>query len=224
MRKPTIQHGNATRAFGALVIAIVNYGSGNIQAIGNIYNRLNIPFTVASTPDQLQSASKALLPGVGAFDQAMNELERSGMRRALDEFVLEARKPLLGICVGMQLLAKSSEEGSAKGLGWIDGEVKRFDHATFSQTTHLPHMGWNTVAPKYENRLFDGVDLQTGYYFLHSYYFACHRDADVLGVTDYGAPFASAVHRDNIYGVQFHPEKSHEAGIQLLKNFAFLAQ
>jgi glutamine amidotransferase len=204
------------------MIAIVNYGSGNIQAIGNIYNRLNIPFTVASAPEQLLAADKALLPGVGAFDQAMNELDRSGMRKALDTFALEAKKPLLGICVGMQLLARRSEEGSATGLGWIDGEVKRFDHASFHQTTHLPHMGWNSVEPRHANRLFDGVDLQIGYYFLHSYYFECHRDVDVLGVTEYGGKFASAVHRDNIYGVQFHPEKSHGAGIQLLKNFALL--
>jgi glutamine amidotransferase len=204
------------------MIAIVNYGSGNIQAIANIYARSNIPFTIASSPDELRSAEKILLPGVGAFDQAMNELERSGMRRALDRRVLEDRLPVLGICVGMQLLARSSEEGEAAGLGWIDGVVRRFDHAHFHQATHLPHMGWNTVEPVEVDPLFTGVDLRTGYYFLHSYYFACSDEADVLAVTDYGAPFACAVHRENVYGVQFHPEKSHHAGVQLLKNFALL--
>ena len=205
------------------MITIVNYGSGNIQAIANIYGRLNIPFVVASTPDELLAAEKLLLPGVGAFDQAMNELESSGMRRALDRRVVEEGTPVLGICVGMQLFAHSSEEGRAAGLGWIDGEVKRFDHANFHQATHLPHMGWNTVEPSHGNPLFADVDLRTGYYFLHSYYFSCNDDRDVLAVTDYGAPFTCAVHRQNVYGVQFHPEKSHHAGVQLLKNFALMS-
>jgi glutamine amidotransferase len=202
------------------MIAIVNYGSGNIQAIGNIYNRLNVPFTVASTPAEVDAADRIILPGVGAFDQAMNELDRSGLRRALDKAVLEDKKPVLGICVGMQLLADSSEEGQAKGLGWIAGSVKRFDHKHFHQATHLPHMGWNTVEPVSESRLFDGVDQRTGYYFLHSYYFECASQSDALGITEYGLRFASSVRRGNVYGVQFHPEKSHQAGIQLLKNFA----
>lgn len=202
------------------MIAIVNYGSGNIHAIANIYGRQNIPFVIASTPDDLIVADRVLLPGVGAFDQAMNELERSGMRRALERAVMEERKPILGICVGMQLLANSSEEGHAKGLGWIDGVVKRFDHATVGGNAQLPHMGWNTVTPVRESHLFDNVDLVTGYYFLHSYYFACADKEDALGITDYGTPFTSAVRHGNVYGVQFHPEKSHQAGIQLLKNFA----
>lgn len=202
------------------MIAIIDYGSGNIQAIANIYGRLGIPFTIADSPDDLASADRLLLPGVGAFDQAMTELDRSGMRRALDKAVLEDRMPILGICVGMQLLAKRSDEGVVPGLGWIDGEVKRFDHSDFKQATHLPHMGWNTIEPKRENGLFADVDLRTGYYFLHSYYFACHDPADVLASTEYGAPFTCAVHRENVYGVQFHPEKSHHAGVQLLKNFA----
>jgi glutamine amidotransferase len=120
----------------------------------------------------------------------------------------------------MQLLAKSSEEGNATGLGWIDGVVRKFDERMLGESTHLPHMGWNTVTPLKESLLFDEVDLSAGYYFLHSYFFACHSQADVLAVTDYGAPFASAVSKGNIFGVQFHPEKSHQAGIQLLKNFA----
>ena len=204
------------------VIAIINYGSGNIQAIANIYGRLGVPFVVAETPDQLSNADRYLLPGVGAFDQCMAELNASGMRQALDTCVLEARKPILGICVGMQLLAQSSEEGEERGLGWIDGVVKRFDRSMINQSTQLPHMGWNTAEPVQQNRLFEGVDLTTGYYFLHSYYFACVRDEDVLAVTEYAGRFASAVHHGCVYGVQFHPEKSHQAGIQLLKNFSLL--
>ncbi len=204
------------------MIAIVNYGSGNIQAIANIYGRLGVPCVVASRPDDLDGANKVILPGVGAFDQAMNELDASGIRRALDTCVLEQKKPILGICVGMQLLAKSSEEGQATGLGWIDAEVKRFDHSTVGQTTQLPHMGWNTVEPARADALFDGVEVQNGYYFLHSYYFSCRHRDDELASTDYGVRFTSAVRRDNVYGVQFHPEKSHQNGVQLLKNFALL--
>lgn len=202
------------------MIAIVNYGSGNVQAIANVYRKTNIPFTVAETPDGLRAASRIVLPGVGAFDQAMGELERSGMRGALDEAVREQHKPVLGICVGMQLLARGSEEGRLSGLGWIDGFVRRFDHAAFEQRTHLPHMGWNTVEPRRSDALFDGIDLATGYYFLHSYYFAAESAQDVLATTTYGREFASAVQHHKVYGVQFHPEKSHEAGVRLLTNFA----
>lgn len=204
------------------MIAIINYGSGNIQAIGNIYHQLNIPFVVVEQPDDLKKATKIILPGVGAFDQAITELEKSGLRQALDDQILNIRKPILGICVGMQLLAKSSEEGVLKGLGWIDGSVRKFDHARFTQSTHLPHMGWNDVEPAKDNQLFNGVEQGARYYFLHSYYFSCNRQEDILAITDYGGPFASAVHSGNIYGVQFHPEKSHQAGIQLLKNFSAL--
>lgn len=202
------------------MIAIVNYGSGNIQAIGNIYTRLRIPFTVVTQPEELVAAERIILPGVGAFDQAMNELDASGMREALDRAVLQEKKQILGICVGMQLLAHSSEEGSAKGLGWIDGAVKRFDQGGAQQVLRLPHMGWNTVAPRRVSPLFRDVDLETGYYFLHSYYFSCNNPEDQLAVANYGKAFTCVVQRANVCGVQFHPEKSHQAGIQLLKNFA----
>ena len=202
------------------LIAIVNYGSGNIQAIANIYTRLGVPYVVASTPDELREADHFLLPGVGAFDQCIRQLNASGMRKPLDVLVRTTRKPILGICVGMQLLAQSSEEGVEPGLGWLDGRVLRFDDTRFHQATHLPHMGWNTVMPVRTNPLFDGVDLSTGYYFLHSFHFTCAQGGDILATTEYGGPFASAVHRDNVYGVQFHPEKSHQAGIRLLKNFS----
>jgi imidazole glycerol-phosphate synthase subunit HisH len=204
------------------LIAIVNYGSGNIQAIANIYGRLSVPFVVAATPGDLVGVDRIILPGVGAFDQAMNELDASGIRQALDVCVLNERKPILGICVGMQLLAKSNEEGGAKGLGWIDATVKRFEHSTFGQTRQLPHLGWNTVKPARVDALFAGVEPQHGYYFLHSYYFSCHDPDDVLASTDYGGQFTCAVRRQNVYGVQFHPEKSHQNGVQLLKNFALL--
>jgi glutamine amidotransferase len=203
------------------VIAIINYGSGNIQAIANIYKRLGVEFTVVSKPDDLETADRIVLPGVGAFDQAMGELNQSGLRQALDRNVVEHRKPLLGICVGMQLLASRSQEGTLDGLGWIGGAVTKFAPPPDGDL-RLPHMGWNDVRPVRENPLFEGVDLSGGYYFLHSYYFDCDREESVLATTTYGSGFASAVNIENIYGVQFHPEKSHGAGIQLLKNFASL--
>jgi glutamine amidotransferase len=204
------------------MIAIVNYGSGNILALANIYKRLDVPCQVVASPQGLSGADHVILPGVGAFDQAMNELDASGLRKALDEYALVRKGPILGICVGMQLMARSSEEGKARGLGWLDAEVRKLDRTPGGARLQLPHMGWNTVEPARASPLFEGVDLAAGYYFLHSYYFHCREPADVLGATDYGARFSSAVQRQNVYGVQFHPEKSHQNGVQLLKNFARL--
>jgi glutamine amidotransferase len=204
------------------VIGIVDYGSGNIQAIANIYGQLHLPFVIATKPEDLEGVKRVLLPGVGAFDQAMNALNHSGLRAALDHIVLERKTPVLGICVGMQLLAKRSEEGVIPGLGWVDAEVKRFVSESVTPPLRLPHMGWNDVRPAKETPLFRNVDLGNGYYFLHSFYVECARQADVLAVTSYGTEFACAVSAGNIHGVQFHPEKSHAAGIQLLKNFAEL--
>lgn len=202
------------------MITIVDYGLGNVQAIANIYKRLNIPVTRAATAHELDGTQKMILPGVGAFDWAMSRLEASGMRGRLDELVLEERRPVLGICVGMQMLGYGSDEGELDGLGWIEGNVRRFDEASFTGATHLPHMGWNDVKPVPATLLFAGLEQDARFYFLHSYYFAPRNEADMLAVTDYGGTFACSVARDNVYGVQFHPEKSHQWGVRLLKNFA----
>lgn len=202
------------------MIAIIDYGLGNVLAFANLYKRINVPATVARTPDQLRVADRLILPGVGAFDHAMERLEASGMRPALEEAVRVRGVPVLGICVGMQILAPSSEEGTRPGLGWIEGGVKRFDPATLHQRTRLPHMGWNDVKPVGAEGLFRGLELDSRFYFLHSYYFLCAHRANVLAETDYGVTFASAVSAGNVYGVQFHPEKSHQFGTQLLKNFS----
>jgi glutamine amidotransferase len=204
------------------VIAIVDYGSGNIKAIFNIYHRLGIPAFVASRAEELERATKVILPGVGAFDQVIRHLEASGIRPALADCVLNRNVPLLGVCVGMQLLAKSSDEGTLSGLGWIDGHVKKFDCSRFTQRTHLPHMGWNDVRVVRPHPLLEDLDGDAIFYFLHSYYFSCNSADNVLAEADYGGPFACAVHTRNIFGVQFHPEKSHQAGIHLLRNFANL--
>jgi len=204
------------------MIAIVDYGLGNVRAFANVYKRSRIPFRISTTPDELKDATKVILPGVGAFDQAMKLLEESGMRQSLDELVLQRGVPVLGICVGMHMLAHSSEEGTLPGLGWINGAVKRFDSSNLSRTTHLPHMGWNDVAPSTSSRLFHNLEKNARFYFLHSFYFACADNEDVAAVTEYGGTFASAVNSDNVFGIQCHPEKSHGYGIQLLENFASL--
>lgn len=203
------------------MITVVNYGLGNVQAFVNIYKRLNVPVTVAQTANELAVAEKIVLPGVGAFDYAMTRLDESGMRGCLDDLVIFQRRPVLGVCVGMQMMAKRSDEGRLPGLGWIDAEVKRFDEAGFSQPTHLPHMGWNNACPRDMECLFSGM-VDPLFYFLHSYYFAPVDPSDALAMTDYNGPFASAVRSDNVFGTQFHPEKSHHWGIRLLKNFAEL--
>lgn len=202
------------------MIAIVDYGLGNVQAFANIYRRLNIPATLASTARSLEQAERIILPGVGSFDWAMQCLERAGLRQVLDEQVLQRKVPVLGICVGMQMMARSSEEGSEPGLGWIDAEVRRFAFEPDNHKLMLPQMGWNDVEPAQPSALLHGLDTGSCFYFLHSYYFAPDNEADVIATADYGGTFACGVQADNCYGVQFHPEKSHSRGIQLLKNFA----
>jgi glutamine amidotransferase len=199
-------------------VTIVDYGLGNIQAFLHIYNRLNIPTSVAKTPEEVSSARRLILPGVGAFDWAVARLGASGMRPALERAVLEEKRPVLGVCVGMQMMARSSEEGKLPGLGWIEATVKRFDE-NMSAGMPLPHMGWNDVHPGSFACLFNGMDAPR-YYFLHSYYVAPDDPSDALATADYGGEFAAAVRRGNVYGTQFHPEKSHRWGVELLRNFA----
>lgn len=204
------------------MISIVNYGLGNIQAFANIYKKLNISVRIASSIDELSGSEKIILPGVGAFDWAMTRLHQSGMLPLLNELVIDKKVPVLGICVGMQIMANNSEEGVLTGLGWIRGNVKRFDEKLFTKKKPLPHMGWNDVSPKCDRGLFNKLETGAIFYFLHSYYFSPEKNTDVLATTDYNGTYASSVCHDNIYGVQFHPEKSHGWGIQLLKNFAEL--
>ncbi|TVQ64756.1 MAG: imidazole glycerol phosphate synthase subunit HisH [Balneolaceae bacterium] len=204
------------------MIAIVNYGLGNIRAFANVLKQLNVPHLIAETREDLLKAHKLILPGVGAFDHAMGLLSLSGMRETLDELVLEKRLPVLGICVGMQLLAESSEEGELPGLGWIPGRVNKLHTENISGKTKLPHMGWNLVCPERDHSLFNDLPYEARFYFLHSYYFECADPFHSIATTGYGTSFSSAVSAGNIHGVQFHPEKSHENGILILKNFSEL--
>ena len=202
------------------MIAIIDYGLGNIKAFANVYKNLNIPIIIANKPNQLEGADKIILPGVGAFDYAMQRFNDSGMREKVDDLVLNKNIPVMGICVGMQMLALSSEEGKLPGLGWIDAKVKRFDPSTFDNPACIPHMGWNDVNPVGTNQLLMNLEENARFYFLHSYYFHCNSPEDTIAIANYGLQFSCAVRYKNIFGVQFHPEKSHRWGIQLLKNFA----
>lgn len=202
------------------MITIVDYGLGNVLAFQNMYKRMNIATNIATSAQDLSKAKRIILPGVGAFDHAMQRLKKSGMRDCLDELVLVDNIPVVGICVGMQMLATSSAEGDLPGLGWIEGEVKRFDVNQFTQKTHLPHMGWNNIIPQSENSILAGLDQDSRFYFLHSYYFHCNDVKNILATTSYGDSFSSIVNHNNIYGIQCHPEKSHHCGAQFLKNFS----
>lgn len=204
------------------MIAIINYGSGNVGAIAAIYKSLGISHAIVDDVRTLESADRYILPGVGNFDFTMGRIRQSGLSDLLGEQVTLRKKPLLGICVGMQLLASSSEEGVGDGLGLIEGRVARI--SCEENSVRLPHMGWNSISVDSDPAgLFKNVDPATGFYFLHNYHFIPERSQSIMASTHYGEALACAVSNgDNVYGTQFHPEKSHENGIQLFKNFSQL--
>jgi len=200
------------------MIAIVNYGSGNTRALQHVFQQLGHDSIITGDPGRLAEADKLVLPGVGAFDPTMKMLNTSGLRKVLDRRVLEHHVPVLGICVGMQIMGKGSEEGCEEGLGWIAGDVCRLTSGAISPFK-LPHMGWNEVYGLNDRCLFRGI-LSNKFYFLHSYFFRVTNEDSVLARVRYGTDFACAIRSNSIFGVQFHPEKSHKAGVQLLNNFA----
>ena len=202
------------------MISIVDYGVGNIQAFLNIFNRLGIKAQRAPNIKLLRDATHIILPGVGHFDHAMKKLNNSGLRDCLENLVINFNIPLLGICVGMQVLANKSEEGVLPGLGWIPGNVRAFsNNPTYSQLP-LPHMGWNKLNINQSALISSNNDQLSEYYFLHSYYFDAKDKSTVNATSEYGFKFDAVVNHENIYGVQFHPEKSHECGEKILKNFS----
>jgi glutamine amidotransferase len=205
------------------MIKVVSYGSGNVNAITNIYKRLNIPCEVASNHHQLTSATKLVLPGVGAFDQTMRLINNSGMREHIEILVLQEKVPILGVCVGMQIMARRSDEGTSAGLGWVDGAVERLDTSELRHRPHLPHMGWNRIHRTHNAPILNNVDDSRGFYFLHSYCFKCDNSSNILATSSYGREFTAAIVSGNIFGFQFHPEKSHQNGIHVFKNFAELS-
>lgn len=203
------------------MIAVIDYGMGNIGSILNMFKRIEVKdIKVTNQPDDVIKADKILLPGVGAFDTGMIHLKQSGLIEALNDKALKEKVPVLGICLGMQLITKSSEEGKEPGLGWIAASTLRFRFDSSLQLK-IPHMGWNYLTIKRPNPLIDSEEKKR-FYFVHSYYVKCEHEEDILAEAVYGHPFTCVVQKDNIFGAQFHPEKSHKFGMKLFENFAAL--
>lgn len=197
------------------MIVVVDYGMGNLGSLLNMLRKIGAPARLSSVPDEIRNASKLILPGVGAFDAGMRSLAERGLIDVLQQKVMSGRTRVLGICLGMQLLARRSDEGTLPGLGWIDACVNKFPPSAL----RVPHMGWAPVHLNRAHPLFDGAESGAMYYFVHSYYVDCAAPDDVVGRSEYGETFVAAVARDNIAGVQFHPEKSLRYGRRILENF-----
>ena len=204
------------------MITIVDYGAGNISSIQNMFRKIGVESVVGNQKTIIEKADKLILPGVGAFDTCAGKLRESGLQQSIQQKVMEEHTPVLGICVGMQLMMEQSEEGVLPGLGWIKGRVNKFNKEKLPADLKIPHMGWADVKLNKASRLFDGMYEDPRFYFVHSYYIEAAEESDVLGWTDYGLRYASIRGRGNVCGVQFHPEKSQENGLTLLRNFADL--
>jgi len=202
------------------MISIVNYGMGNLGSIQNMLKKLNVKSSIINSPEECADARKLILPGVGHFEEGMRVLNENGWISVLNQKVLEEKVPVLGICLGMQLMAKYSEEGNCNGLGWIDANVKRFQFD--DNRMKVPHMGWNEVIPSLGSPLFNNFDSldEIRFYHVHSYYIELESPVLEIAKTTYGISFTSGFQKNNIYGVQFHPEKSHKFGMKMLSNFA----
>jgi len=201
------------------MIVVVNYGVGNMESVLRAFHRLGAEARLSAGPADIAAADHLILPGVGFFDKAMGRLRDTGLLDPLHHKVVEEKTPVLGICLGFQMLTRHSEEGDTEGLGWIDAETKAFDFTKQEPRPKVPHIGWNQLAPANGHALFDTLNTDSCYYFAHSYYVTCNDPAALVATTDYGLPFASVVQRDNIFGTQFHPEKSHDSGTRFLQRF-----
>ena len=203
------------------MITIIDYGMGNLGSISNMFKRIGVACEITGDKQKIADAEKILLPVVGAFDAAMQRINDGGFKELLDKKALEEKVPVLGICLGMQLLTNSSEEGQLPGLGWIPAKTTRF---SFPKDSNLkvPHMGWNEVVVKQSSPLIEDLPAEPRFYFVHSYYVTAGDNAHVLANTTHGVEFNSIIQKGNIYGAQFHPEKSHKFGMKLLENFAKL--
>lgn len=200
------------------MIAIVNYGLGNLTSIQNMCKRLGTEAIITNRPEFIRSASKLILPGVGHFQKGMANLHETGLKEVLDEVVLKEQKPVLGICLGAQLMTKHSEEGDTMGLGWVDANTIRFDTSNLP-SLKIPHMGWADIRLKDESPLWTDLPAEPRFYFVHSYHFIFDDTRQVSASAFYGYEFACAFRRGNIFGTQFHPEKSHKFGMRVLQNF-----
>ncbi|MFL0247332.1 imidazole glycerol phosphate synthase subunit HisH [Candidatus Clostridium stratigraminis] len=201
------------------MITIIDYNMGNVASIQNILKRIGVDALITSQPSDIRNADKIILPGVGSFDYGMKNLNDLGITEVLKEKILIGNTPLLGICLGMQLLTEGSEEGTLKGLGFIKAHTIKFRPEYNGEKIKIPHMGWDYVHPKSDTGLFNNSLENMRFYFVHSYFVNCENEENVLATTEYGIKFASSIGKDKILGVQFHPEKSHKYGMNLLKNF-----
>lgn len=201
------------------MLTIVNYGVGNLASISNLLTHLGIQSEICSRPADILRATQLLLPGIGAFDAAMIKLRSSGLNGPLHRRVIEDRIPILGICLGMQIMCNASEEGNTTGLGWFNTNIRRFDRSAMAEPKAIPHMGWNEVRKIKSHPVLTELPEESRFYFAHSYHAVCDDSTNILLETDYGYRFASALARDNIVAVQFHPEKSHKFGMALMSNF-----
>lgn len=202
-------------------ITIIDYGMGNLRSVQKKFQRVGAEVEITSNLNRISKAKKLLLPGVGHFANGVKKLKESGVWDVLNRKVLQEKIPILGICLGMQLMAKHSEEGDVEGLGWFDAEVVKFtviDKLKYK----VPHMGWNNANIEKESQLFNGIPNEAMYYFVHSYHIVCNNNEDILTTTEYEYKFTSAIQKDNIYGTQFHPEKSHDWGEEVFRNFVEL--
>ena len=200
------------------MIAIINYGLGNLTSIKNMCKRLSIDATITGDVEEIKKASKLLLPGVGHFKRGMANLQESGLVELLNQQVLEEKKPILGICLGAQLLTKHSEEGDVDGLGWVDAQTIRFDKEQLGKLP-IPHMGWSDITTVNDSELWTDLPEEPRFYFVHEFHFKFEDQQQVTATAHYGYDFACAFQKDNIYGTQFHPEKSHKFGMKVLENF-----
>lgn len=204
-------------------IIIIDYGMGNLGSMANMLKKIRVPAKISSDPEIIESAEKLILPGVGSFDHGMQKLHELNLTEILNKKVVQDKTPILGICLGMQLFTKKSEEGVRQGLGWIDANTVKFS-VDKNSSLKIPHMGWNTLNIKKSHFLMQDTDSNAMYYFVHSFHVVCNKDEDVLSTTHYGYDFVSSLANNNIIGVQFHPEKSHKYGMKLLENFCRSAQ
>lgn len=202
------------------MLGIIDYGSGNIYSFQNIFNSLDIQHLIIKSSDDVSKCSHIILPGVGDFDETIGLLQAKGYIESLEEHILKKGSYFLGVCVGMQILGDSSEEGILDGLGWIPGKVKKIKKT--NKNIRLPHMGWNSLSINNHSPLTYDIDIDAGAYFLHNYEFIPELNDCIIATSDYGKPIASIINKNNIFGVQFHPEKSHDNGVKLLKNFSQL--
>ena len=201
------------------MIVIIDYGMGNLRSILNKLQRMDAEVVISSKVEDIEKTEKLILPGVGSFAAGMDNLEKYNLIPILTKKVIEDKIPILGICLGMQLLTKRSEEGNADGLGWIDAETKQFEFERNNIKLKIPHMGWNSIDIRRDSTLLKNVPANSTFYFVHSYHVCCNGTNSVVATTNYGYDFTSVIQKENIFGTQFHPEKSHKNGIKLLKNF-----